>query len=465
MAESVSKSRAASQLCYNEGGRQPRDRGRGQDTVPRNERTARGNQDDQTLRDTARVYWRGRSHCYYVLYSIPKKSPSGRIVGWAELRLSTGVKDRSAYDEAKAWASKNKPTENAVAQTKVNAAMVTLEEYAHNFFTVSHQAQLNAFAEHGKIPETLDSKADMLRLHILPHLGQYLLPELTRAVVKDWVSLLHTQPQKPRNRSLSRNYCKQILATLREILERATEEYEETIPSNPAAGRIKLYDDKRDRGILSREEINALLDERTIRTIWRGNIISYTAAVLAITLGMRLGEILGLQVEHVHLGEPSGPTIDIRHQWSRRLKSLKLPKKDSLGDDIAICNLAARRLRILIEEQAVEGEEDLLFCRTDDKRRPLSYWRFERHFGYAMDKLGIDHERRNIVLHSGRHGLATMGKEEVGEAETRAVTRHKSDSAFKIYSSHKTREGTRKVANMFDAILAENGNADKERVS
>jgi integrase len=457
-------------MCYNGRSRKQPHGARDRGTASRDERTS-GDWDDTTLaRNTERVYWRGKRECYYVLYSFPQRSARGRIVGYVEKRISTGITDKTAYDEAVAWAREHRAEVEAQLLTNQStdcvapssARSLTLDKYSHNFFTVTHQAQLNALAEHGEVSETLDNKAAMLRLHILPHLGRFFLTEITRADVKDWISRLHTQPQPPRGRKLSKNYCIQIRSTLREILERAVDET--VLTSNPAAGRVKLYDDKRPRGILTRGEIRDLLDERNIATIWRGNIILYTAAVLAITLGMRLGEILGLQLEHVHLDDPQGPTIDIRHQWSRRLRRLKSPKKDSIGDDIAICDLAARRLSILIKERKVTGQEDLVFGRDEDMRVPISYWRFERHFGYAMDRLEINHGERNIVLHSGRHGFATIGKEEVGEEETRAATRHKSASSWKVYSSHKTREGTRKVARAFDAILA-SAEERNERIS
>ena len=418
---------------------------------------------DDRLRNTARVYWRGSRGVYYVLYSIPQRSASGRIVGWDEQRESTGITDQGAKEAAEAWAAEHKPPEDYVVPPR--AETLTLAKYALNFFAVGHQAQLNKLAERGpNLPvTTLKKKADDVRLNINPHLGNLYLTEITRARIKDWLAVLHTQPQT-RGKRLAKSTCTHTLAVLREILERAVDE--EIITANPAAGRVKLYNDKRVRGILERDEIRELLDERNIDRLWDGDLIAYTGVILAITLGLRIGEIQGLQLEHVHLD-----SIDVRHQWSREQDCLTPPKAESVGDNIGICALAAKYVHRLIAERGVTEDEDLVFYQDDwrgreiDKRRPMHYRRFEEHFYEALSRMRIDREGRNIVLHSGRHNYATIGNEDVGEAETRAGTRHKSDSAWRIYSAHATREGTRKVAEAMDAMLTPRDETTKKAAS
>lgn len=201
--------------------------------------------------------------------------------------------------------------------------------------------------------------------------------------------------------------------------------------NNPMKGIERYGDDRREVGILSRDEVDALFSAE-----W-GKPVCRLANMLAATTGMRAGEISGLR--YCDLGTDR---IFINHAWGINdgLKSTKTNKKR----EVAVLPSMISALKELAEENPAFSQTSFVFWSPVKKGlEPYlpGYW--EDDFYATLAKIGISKEmrqERNVVFHSWRHFYATQISQRAQEHLAQDTLGHSSAKMTAHYANHNTDE-------------------------
>jgi integrase len=268
------------------------------------------------------------------------------------------------------------------------------------------------------------------RLHIKPVLGEVRLDELTRDQAKELVVTLlqknankrthgEDRPAEEPERKLSKDSIRNVVATLRAMLNEAVER--KLIAVNPATKLGKLYKEagtvREQVDPFTAEEIPTLLD--ATRTHFR-----YENYVVTLTLfhtGLRASELAGLQWPDLDF---RGRFITVRRQYKdgkiTRTKTKKIRKIDI--SDVLLHELQTLRKRRQ-EEYLGRGKNEIpewvflspgqIIWSKDKPRKPVGHAEGQpldmkhfrgRVFLKACDKAGIRRRR----LHDTRHTFASI---------------------------------------------------------
>jgi integrase len=275
------------------------------------------------------------------------------------------------------------------------AALVKLDELRSEFrdlsdnpgtITVRELVERWLISFEGEV-STLDGYQNLLDRHIGPHIGERLLSGLTSLEVQDWVQSLRADQTGARTIQMAYSLLKRSCqwgVTIRLLARNPCEGIK-----RPAAKREAIRP-------FSLAEVGQILQES------RGHRL-HALFVLAITTGMRQGELFGLQWPDVDLDRR---TISIVRQAKdyRGIVTLKAPKtaagiRTISITDIACAALAARR--VLAE---TEGHDSLQVF-TSPKGMFLRRTLFGRRtWKPLLSRLKLEHRG----AHHLRHTAATM---------------------------------------------------------
>ncbi len=250
-------------------------------------------------------------------------------------------------------------------------------------------------------PTTEASYADMTRRHLKPALGHVELAKLSRDDVRRFVrQLARTKSsRKDDDRTLSPRTVQYVHSILRRALEDARRE--ELVGRNVAREVSPPRFERTEFVPLSPAEARRFLaaaaDDRL-----------YAVYVLALVLGMRRGEVLGLRWSAVDLDRGT-----LRVQTSLRRVGDKLvfssPKTRRSRRAIPLPRAVVKVLRDHKERQAVEQAEaevwadlDLVF--TTSIGTPIEPRNLSRHFELLRERAGV----RRVRFHDLRHGCASL---------------------------------------------------------
>lgn len=278
-------------------------------------------------------------------------------------------------------------------------------------------------------PRTHDAYSSHVRLHIVPVLGHIRLADLTRQQVQRWIDRQSAGGASARS-------VRRYHSVLRIALDRARRWG--LVQVNVAAGsdldlpRVEDYDWKP----LSIDEAQRLL--ATVRG-YRLEAI-YT---VALALGLRKGEILGLRWQDVDL--------DAGHMWVRKqlqtrprgegsillygksglvpVKSHKSVRPLPLPPAI-VDQLRAHRRRQLEERMAATAWQDLDLVFTTSKGTPLNSDRELRRFRAFLEKAGLESRRFHDLRHSAGSILHSLG---VPARDIQAILGHAHIQTTMIY--------------------------------
>lgn len=222
------------------------------------------------------------------------------------------------------------------------------------------------------------------------------------------------------------------------------------IDTNPFEGVRKYSDTGKHRNILSWEEATALFEMP-----WKDER-SRVANLVAMTTGLRLGEILAL-----HRDDIGDDRIFVRHSWSFA-DGLKRPKGTETDDDDSVReiplfpDLRDALLRLLASSPY--GDGGFIFYGIDpDIPADASSIRnglYDQMFRYSLTQRPLevdeptarrarraefDKERveRRIDFHGWRHFFATFVGDRSDARTVQLATRHKTLAMAERYSDHK----------------------------
>jgi integrase len=262
----------------------------------------------------------------------------------------------------------------------------------------------------------------------------------------------------PPIKGLSASTINHALVTLREMLSHAA--FSGLIPSNPAEKVHRLAERHKARGILSFPEVKKLLAEATINEVWSGNQVHYAINLLAASTGMRVGEIRGLQRQHVHLEVE--PWIEVAHGW-RGKYGLGDPKCLSFRE-IPLTTMVAKWMGIVMARSPYQAPDALVFFGDVERRRkrglvptdgltPITHKWIQKKFYEALSKIDIDAASRGIVFHSWRHWFvsAIRSSQSLPDHLLRRLSGHKSN-AIEAYT-HVSRQEFAPVAEVFGKVM------------
>lgn len=260
----------------------------------------------------------------------------------------------------------------------------------------------------------LDSRKGVTENHLLPYWGKMRLRDITTRKIDRWVIDMAS------DNGIAAGTINQRLQVFRVMLEEACAR--EYLSENPAHYVKPVSNRYRQKGVLSLDEVNAILNPR----IWQ-DYRQYAIGLLTLGTGIRISEVRGLLVSQVH---PS--FVEIHTAWEEKY-GLKEPKCGSIRD-IPITPKIYETLESVIEST---GATELVFYGTTHNN-PISKSWIERSFYKALDQIGIDEitrRQRNLTFHSLRHTTNTILRSAgIPDSKIRMITGHRNESMTERYT-------------------------------
>jgi site-specific recombinase XerD len=270
-------------------------------------------------------------------------------------------------------------------------------------------------------PSTIDHYKTNLELHIKPFFGKMKLNAITTEIVQSWIMGLSREGYN--NSSINI-----LIATLKLMMKEAARI--KLISVNPMDKIKKLIAHNKEVQILKIEEVQKLFPVDWTK-IWESFEV-YTFNKLAACTGMRLSEIIGLQISNIH-----DDYILVCSQYSEKYGVRPLKTKDSRNIPIT----AGLREELL---PLIKDKEQVFLFTERNSNEPISRYRVYRETSAAFEKIGIgkaERKERGLVLHHWRHFLNTaLLMANVSTLKVQKVTGHKTLSMTQHYAHFDSRE-------------------------
>jgi integrase len=243
-------------------------------------------------------------------------------------------------------------------------------------------------------PRTYTSYADIVTLHLVPHIGKYQLAKLTPEQVQTMLNVLAEQGLKPRTVS-------NVRAVLRKALNQAMRwgyivRNVATLVDAPRTTTFSIQP-------LDQEQAQRLLDAvagHRLDALYR----------VALSLGLRRGEVCGLRWEDLDFEQETLRVSGSLQRQNRKLERTA-PKTAASVRTIALPPVLLRVLRQHAERQARERAErnsdwqDCGLVFVSECGTPLEPRNVVRHFKTVLKKASLP---ETIRFHDLRHSCATL---------------------------------------------------------
>lgn len=291
-------------------------------------------------------------------------------------------------------------------------------------------------------PRTFSRYAELLKLHILPALGRIPLSRLNPQHVQHFL-----------NGKLSEGLAPLTVRQIRAVLRRALGQAEAwgLVTANAAAltqgPKVERYNAR----FLTAQEAKTLLEA------CRGHRLE-AFFTLALTTGMREGELLGLRWGSM---DPEGGTLKVEAQLQRigGKPQLVPPKSSRSRRTLKLPNLALEALRVHRTRQALERLKagsvwdnglDLVF--TSQTGRPLDPNNLKRTLQSLLRKAGLPRIRIHDLRHSTASFLLSQG---VALKMVSELLGHSQISMTADTYGHLAPEALEEVARRIDEVLSQ----------
>ncbi|MBU8967505.1 tyrosine-type recombinase/integrase [Bacillus altitudinis] len=246
--------------------------------------------------------------------------------------------------------------------------------------------------EHDLSVQTLKAYMSYLKTHIIPNLGRLPLATITPLHIQGFISSL-------RSKGLSETTTKRIFNVVNASLNSAVKL--ELIKKNPASLIEKPKVAAKETTVWTVKEISLFLE-------YSKSSPYYTAFLLAVTTGMRQGEVLGLQWRDVDF---ENECLYIRQTLTHDGKGFKEGAKSKAGnrsiglDAFTVSALKQQRKTIVankLKYGSAYGEYDLVAC--TNKGKPINPRNLLRTFDNIIKKASLP----KIRFHDLRHTHASL---------------------------------------------------------
>jgi integrase len=345
----------------------------------------------------------GRAVWYFRFYHNGRRVP-GQSTGETSLALAKLYVMRLYNEGRLAPSSRLRFSEYSKGWWQPGCAYVRSQEERGRTLSVSYLATMRGYLLH----------------HIEPFFADTRLVEISSNSIHRFLHALKEKELAPRTQV-------QIYAGLRVMMTYAFRQ--RLVNENPCLYVQPPVVRSKPRGILTKPELRRLFDPKTIRSVWKNDRLSFTAALTAAVTGMRLGEILALQREDIHTGK-DGAWVDCQHSWCQVSETLKDTKTHEQAR-IPLPSKVAKHLSALARLH--EG-----FIFSADGSRPVKHFIPEGALRRALRRIGISEQERlarGICFHSFRHLFVSLLRGEgVPDPVVMSLSRHKSFSMLTNYS-------------------------------
>ena len=291
--------------------------------------------------------------------------------------------------------------EAAYLESLTVSSSPVLRDYANRYFvweTCPHVRRLVGEGKSITRYHVRDTRR-ILENHIFTDpIAKMRLAELKRAHILDFRDRLIQSEGFTRT-------VQKTMSALKVILKEAY--FREEIERDPAAGVGNTKYESETVGAFTEDELRRLFPPR-VPDPW-GDINAYAVFMTAAVTGMRRGEILALEWQHVNF---TRNCFMVRQAWKDR-DELGKPK----WNKIRVSPLPRSLISALMHVRSLRQvyADDLVFAYPDGKRLGGTWW--QKHFRTGLRNAGIDYEKRNLRAHSFRHTLNTLLRERGYDSE------------------------------------------------
>jgi len=307
----------------------------------------------------------------------------------------------SGYQRSSGCTNKAEAEQWAVSQISDGGVLPigkspTFVQFATGFFSYNGEWATNKKIAGRKISERRCIElTNLINKHILPRIGQLKIADISRQTLTDFRNELYAA-------GYAGAYINNSLNTI-DIIMRSAEEHG-IIRGVPKCEKCSSKPVK-DRGILTPAEVTKLF---SASATWDNNM-SRTACLLAVTTGLRFGEILGLTIGDLHLDEGY---LVCRRSWERRLRKLNETTKNGRARNIILSGTVINALTDLVSNNPHTplSNESFVFYGSE-RKAPVRQRIITVSFHAALHSIGIsesERQQRNIVFHSFRHYLNSL---------------------------------------------------------
>lgn len=236
-------------------------------------------------------------------------------------------------------------------------------------------------------PKTLESYRSIVRCHLVPNLGRERLSVLSSMHVQQAYAAMEKAQTGARTRQLAH-------AVLHRALSQAVRW--DLIPRNPAAAVVRPRVDRREVRALSASEVREFL-----RCVRRDPFEALY--VLAVTTGLRQGELFGLRWKDIDLRARKLSVQRAISEVNGRVE-VSQPKTAKGRRRVELPGLAVEALREQRKRsRATPHPEALVF--PDSRGGPLRKYNFNRRSWQPLrERAGL----RDLRFHDLRHSAATL---------------------------------------------------------
>lgn len=341
-------------------------------------------------------------------YTIfPRKLSSGKIVYYYQYRDENGNRSSARSTGCTTLSSAKRICQKLYNSGEFKtSSKINFKKYSENLFSTDSRYYKWKVANKEKISlETLLAYNKFLRNQLLPYFADFIITDIKRADVKDWV-IWATDKWSPKTVNSAQT-------VLNLIFKQAIEE--EIIKTNPCYNLSFRTIPKKQRELLTIEEVRDLYNKGNW---WYENKLLF---LLDIITGMRISEVVALRSENVYENY-----IDVRHSYSRQFGLGETKTKENRFVPIPV-----------VLAKTLLSFDGYIFVNHEGRNKgsPLNINSFYENLLENYTLCGIDYKKRCLTVHTNRDFYNTyLLSENVPEAKVRAVIGHKDSSMTNLYT-------------------------------
>ncbi|WP_175638322.1 tyrosine-type recombinase/integrase [Metabacillus schmidteae] len=389
------------------------------------------------------VYQEGKNPHKYRIQFYYGKNPNGKPKKYSKMITANGNTEKQRKKDAERQLAEYR--DEILSGNYIKPEKLLLKDFINDW--------REQYAVHKLAHSTLELYDLQLKTRIIPTLGHYHLEEITPFIIQSFLNDLKKDGARRdgKNEALKGSSINFVRRVVKNVFSRAVEW--KFIKENPVI--IKKEKESSSAGnVYSKDELSELLKYLPkLELGWR------LFFQIAVTCGLRKGELMGLQWEDIDLDTG---IIHVRHSLSYSNNTvngfiLKKPKSEKSIRYISLPSDIIPLLRKFHEQRNREknmlsdlwegGEYFFVFSnefgKPYSKRYPLTKWnRFTKRFGL-----------RKIRLHDLRHTNATfllLNKVDLKTVSSRLGHSRASFTAD-VYA-HKTKETDKQASELFATL-------------
>ena len=304
-----------------------------------------------------------------------------------------------------------------------------LDEWLRNYVKISSKQR------------TFMCYSDIVRLHIIPVMGEYEMQDIAPMELQHFVSVLLQSGNKRTGLGLSANSVNGIITVIQNSLKTA---YSVGLIEDYAADKIK-----RPKINESRVICFTVAEQQAIeRGILSGNKPKLFGIVLCLYTGLRIGELLALTWSDIDLQKGmlsvTKTVYDVRDENGRFARITDTPKTETSQREIPLSTQIMGLLRELKKKSASEYV-------VASNRVPVSVRAYQRSFDRLLVCLNIPHKG----FHALRHTFATRALECGMDVKTLSeILGHKNPAVTLNRYVHSLMEHKRDMMNRLGKIFS-----------